>query len=167
VVAQYIGLRPVRTVKVAIGLGAATALAAWVSAMLDWLVRFFLLRPQALDALHILEVALLAAASAQIAENQLRARFQYFFPAQGHHLPLIITNTLLLVLSLNPAAGFAATSISALGAGLGFIVLLAAFQALRERYAQANVPKPFRGAALDLISAGLLTIAGSGLVNLW
>lgn len=167
VVAQYVGLRPIKNGREVIGLGAATALALLVAAPLDWLLRHFLLQPLDLDVLRILTAALLAAALAQIAENILRHRQSRFFPEQGTHLPLIITNTLLLLLSADTTASLVDTSFRALLCGVGFALLLFVFQTLRERAARADTPQVFRGAALDMISAGLLAIAGSGLVNLW
>jgi len=165
VIAQYIGLRPVRSVAEAIGLGAATALALSVAAPLDWLLKHFVLQPAGLGELQLLSAALIAAPVAQIAEMLLRQRRPRFFPDHGHHLPLIITNTLLLLLTL-PDATLPSICIRAPIYGVGFAFLLVIFQALRERNAGADTPKCLRGAALDMISAGLLTLACSGLAGL-
>jgi len=167
VVAQHIGLRPLKSGSEVLGLGASTALALLVAAPLDWLLRHFLLQPLDIAALRILTAALLAAALAQVAETLLRRNQPRFFPEQGSHLPLIIANTLLLLLSAEPTATLIEISTRALFCGVSFAILLFVFQLLRERVAQADTPQPFRGAALDLISAGLLAIAGSGLVSLW
>lgn len=168
VVAQHIGLRPVRTVDEAIGLGAATALALWLAAPLDWLLTHFLFEPAGLDVLRTLSAVLLIAALAQISQACLRSRQPRFFPGRGDFLPLIITNGVLLALAVarGGAIGFAETLARAVSYGFGFALLLVAFQALRERCAAADAPQPFRGAALDVISAGLVAVACCGLAGL-
>ena len=50
-----------------------------------------------------------------------------------------------------------------LGAGLGFGLLLLMFAALREHQSALKVPKPFQGAAINMITAGLIALGFSGL----
>ena len=55
------------------------------------------------------------------------------------------------------------------GAAVGFSIVLILFSAMRERLAVADVPVPFKGAAIAMITAGLMSLAFmgfSGLVKL-
>ena len=53
-----------------------------------------------------------------------------------------------------------------LGAAIGFSMILILFAGLRERIAIADVPTPFRGAAIGMITAGLMSLAFMGFTGL-
>ena len=52
------------------------------------------------------------------------------------------------------------------GAALGFSLVLVLFAAMRERVNVADVPLPFQGAAIGLVTAGLMSLAFMGLGGL-
>ncbi len=52
------------------------------------------------------------------------------------------------------------------GAAVGFSLVLVLFSAMRERIAAADVPTPFRGTAIGMISAGLMSLAFMGFTGL-
>ena len=52
------------------------------------------------------------------------------------------------------------------GAAAGFGIVLVLFAAMRERLALADVPAPFRGTPIGLISAGLMALAFMGFKGL-
>ena len=52
------------------------------------------------------------------------------------------------------------------GASAGFALVLVLFAALRERLVAADVPMPFRGASIALITAGLMSLAFMGFTGL-
>ena len=52
------------------------------------------------------------------------------------------------------------------GAAMGFALVLLAFTALRQRLDGADVPAPFRGAAIQLISAGIAAMCFLGFAGL-
>ena len=83
--------------------------------------------------------------------------------------PLVLGNAGLLGLMLINAHDdkgfFHATSLS-LGAGLGFWLVLSLFSDLRQRTLDNDVPLPFRGLPIDLISAGLIAVAFLGFTGL-
>ena len=57
---------------------------------------------------------------------------------------------------------FAQSALYGFGAALGFSFVLVLFSAMRERLAAADVPLPFRGAAIGMITAGLMSLAFMG-----
>ena len=52
------------------------------------------------------------------------------------------------------------------GAAVGFSLVLVLFAAMRERLAVADVPSPFQGAAIGMITAGLMSLAFMGFAGL-
>jgi len=83
----------------------------------------------------------------------------------GIFLPLITTNCAVLGVALQNTAkvhNFWQSSLYGFGAGLGFSLVLIFFSAMRERLAAADVPAPFQGAAIGMITAGLMSLAFMG-----
>ena len=87
----------------------------------------------------------------------------------GVFLPLITTNCAVLGVALQNTAKsrtFIESSLYGFGAALGFSLVLILFAALRERLAVADVPEPFKGPAIGLITAGLMSLAFMGFSGL-
>ena len=57
---------------------------------------------------------------------------------------------------------FMQSSLYGFGAGAGFSLVLIFFSAMRERLAAADIPAPFEGAAIAMITAGLMSLAFMG-----
>jgi len=87
----------------------------------------------------------------------------------GIFLPLITTNCAVLgvaLLNVQQENGFIESALYGFGAAIGFSVVLVVFAAMRERLAVADVPTPFQGAAIGLITAGLMSMAFMGFSGL-
>ena len=87
----------------------------------------------------------------------------------GGLLPCLASNTLILAVALQNSLNtltFSQSVRSGLGAGIGFSLVLILFCAICERLTAADVPRPFRGAAITMISAGLMSMAFMGLSGL-
>ncbi len=52
------------------------------------------------------------------------------------------------------------------GAAVGFSMVLVLFAAMRERLNVADVPEPFKGPALGMVTAGLMSLAFMGFAGL-
>jgi electron transport complex protein RnfA len=61
---------------------------------------------------------------------------------------------------------FLQSAVYGFGAALGFSLVLVLFAAMRERVNVADVPAPFRGSAIGLVTAGLMSLAFMGLAGL-
>ena len=70
------------------------------------------------------------------------------------------------MLNVTEQHNFLASLIYGLGGGIGFCLVLALFATLRERLAAADVPVPFRGIAIAMITAGLMSLAFMGFTGL-
>ena len=81
-------------------------------------------------------------------------------------MPFLASNTLILAVALQNSAAdlsFIHSTLAGLAAGLGYALVLVLFAAVCERLVAADVPRPFQGAAITLISAGLMSMAFMGL----
>lgn len=79
--------------------------------------------------------------------------------------PLLASNAGILGLALldtQTEPSLARAGALGLGAGLGFWLLASLYQDLRQRISHEDVPQPFRGLAIELISIGLLGVAFLG-----
>jgi electron transport complex protein RnfA len=87
----------------------------------------------------------------------------------GIFLPLITTNCAVLgvaLLNLRLQHNFFESITYGFGASAGFSLVLIMFSAMREKLANADVPTPFKGAAIAMITAGLMSLAFMGFTGL-
>ena len=87
----------------------------------------------------------------------------------GIFLPLITTNCAVLgvaLLNIQEQHSFVQSALYGFGAAAGFSLVLVLFAAIRERVAVADVPLPFQGSAIALITAGLMSMAFMGFTGL-
>ncbi|WP_409422772.1 electron transport complex subunit RsxA [Pseudaeromonas sp. ZJS20] len=173
VLVKFLGLCPFmgvsRKLEPAAGMGLATAFVLTLTAMLTYLVEHWLLAPLGLGYLRIMAFILVIAVVVQFTEMVVHKTSPALYRLLGIYLPLITTNCIVLGLSLlNVSSGhdFLASLIYGLGAGLGFCLVLVLFASLRERLASADVPLPFRGIAIAMITAGLMSLAFMGFTGL-
>jgi electron transport complex protein RnfA len=94
---------------------------------------------------------------------------QPLYRALGIFLPLITTNCAILGLALLAAMreyDFLESVIFGVGAGAGFTLALVIMAGIREELDLADVPKPFQGAPITLIVAGILALAFMGFAGM-
>ena len=87
----------------------------------------------------------------------------------GIFLPLITTNCAVLgvaLLNINEKHNFIESAVYGFGAAVGFSLVLILFAAMRERIAAADVPAPFKGTSIAMITAGLMSLAFMGFTGL-
>lgn len=144
-------------------LGPASALLILLATPLAWLLQSLLLEPLELTHLRLFTFLPLLALLAWLSLRVL-ARLRPQLP-QGGLWPLLLGNGAALgamLLASQPAASFAQALALGFGGGLGFWLALTLFSDLLERIEQADVPAPFKGASIALISAGLMGLAFLG-----
>lgn len=150
----------------AAGLASATLFVLTLSAGAAYLLEQYVLQPFGLTGLRILTFILIIAALVQFMEIVIRATQPVLHQFLGVYIPLITTNCMVLGVALinaRTSQSFFEALLLGLGAGLGFGLLLLMFAALREHQSVLNVPKPFQGAAINMITAGLIALGFSGL----
>lgn len=153
----------------AIGMSAATTFVLTLASVCSYLVNEYLLRPLDLMSLQTLSFILVIAVVVQFTEMVVHKTSPTLYRLLGIFLPLITTNCAVLgvaLLNINERHNFIESIIYGLGAALGFSLVLILFSALRERLAAADVPAPFKGSALAMITAGLMSLAFMGFSGL-
>ncbi len=173
VLVQFLGLCPFMGVsnklESAIGMSAATTFVLTLASICSFMVFNWVLIPLNLDFLRTISFILVIAAVVQFAKMFIEKTSPLLFRVLGVFLPLITTNCAVLGVALqntNKALGFTHSALYGFGAGLGFSMVLILFSAMRERLAVADVPLPFRGAAVGMITAGLMSLAFMGFAGL-
>ncbi|GMR15071.1 MAG: electron transport complex subunit RsxA [Gammaproteobacteria bacterium] len=176
VLVRFLGLGPFMGVsnklEGAMGLAVATAIVLTLSSVANYLLFEYLLRPLSLEYLSILGFILVIAASVQLAEMIMRRSSPLLYRALGAFLPLIAANSVVLgaaLLNVQEQYNLLQSALYGFGAATGFGLVLVMFAAMRERLAIADVPQPFKGAPIGLITAGLMALGFmgfSGLANL-
>jgi electron transport complex protein RnfA len=172
VLVQFLGLCPLmgasRRVEGALGLALATGLVLTTASGLSYLVDHFLLIPNNLEYLRLITFILVIGAAVQLAEQMVRRLSPLLYRVLGLYIPLIASNCAVLgVALLNSTASrsFIAALFYGAGAALGFGLVLALLAGLRERLEFADVPKPFRGASIAFVTAGIMSLAFLGFMG--
>jgi electron transport complex protein RnfA len=132
---------------------------------LSYVIDQWLLIPFELEYLRLIAFILVIGASVQLAEQLLRKLSPLLYRVLGLYIPLIASNCAVLgVALLNSTASrsFVAALFYGAGAALGFGLVLALLAGIRVRLEFADVPKPFRGASIALITAGIMSLAFLG-----
>ncbi len=173
VLVKFLGLCPFmgvsRKLETATGMGLATTFVLTLSSVCSYLVNEYVLAPLGLEYLRTIAFILVIAAVVQFTEMVVHKTSPLLYQVLGIFLPLITTNCAVLgvaLLNVQSQHGFLASAVYGLGAALGFSLILALFAAMRERLAVADVPGPFKGASISLVTAGLMSLAFMGFAGL-
>jgi len=173
VLVRFLGLCPFlgvsRQSDSAWGMALATGFVLTLSSAVSYLLNAYVLAPLGLSYLRTLSFILVIAVAVQVTEMVVRKTSPLLHRVLGIFLPLITTNCAVLGVALLNAGqqhNFIQSLFYGLGAAAGFALALVLFSGLRERIEDADVPLPFRGAAIALITAGLMSLAFMGFTGL-
>ncbi|HEX9179108.1 MAG TPA: electron transport complex subunit RsxA [Burkholderiales bacterium] len=172
VMVKVLGLCPFmgvsRKLETAIGMGYATTFVLTVASGASYLINKYLLGPD-LAYLTTLSFIVVIAGIVQLTEMVIRKTSPLLHQVLGIYLPLITTNCAVLgipLLNVQENHGFVESLFFGLGGALGFSLALVLFGAMRERLEGADVPAPFRGSAIAMITAGFMSLAFMGFAGL-
>jgi len=173
VLARFLGICPFlgvsKKIETAMGMSMAVVFVMTVASVVTWLLQAFVLAPFGLEYLQTIAFILVIAALVQLVEMVVQVTSPALYQALGIFLPLITTNCAVLgvaVLNVQKGYGFLETIVFSVGASLGFGLALVLFSGIRERVSLSDVPRPFRGTAIALVTAGLLSLAFMGFAGL-
>lgn len=173
VLSQFLGLCPFlgvsRKVKTAAGMGGAVifviTLASFVAGVIN---RFVLIRFQ-VQYLDTIVFILVIAALVQFVEMFLRKSMPSLYEALGVYLPLITTNCAVLGVAINNEQaeyGILTGTVNGFATAVGFTLSIVILAGIREKIEHNDVPKPFQGMPIVLLTAGLMAIAFVGFSGL-
>jgi electron transport complex protein RnfA len=173
VLVKFLGLCPFMGVSgkldTAVGMSLATTFVLTLASVASYLVYQYILLPLDLTFLRTMSFILVIAVVVQFTEMVVRKTSPTLYRLLGIFLPLITTNCAVLgvaLLNINNDHTFIGSAVFGFGAAVGFSLVIVLFAAMRERLAAADVPTPFKGASIAMITAGLMSLAFMGFTGL-
>jgi electron transport complex protein RnfA len=173
VLVKFLGLCPFlgvsRKLETATGMSLATTFVLTLSSVSSYLANEYLLAPLGLEYLRTITFILVIAVIVQFTEMVVHKTSPLLYQVLGIFLPLITTNCAVLgvaLLNVQQQHGFFESAVYGFGAALGFSMIMILFAAMRERIAVADVPEAFKGSAIALVTAGLMSLAFMGFAGL-
>ena len=164
-----------KTVKTAVGLGAAVIFVLTVTVPVNYLLENYVLKEGALawisEEYATLDLSFLSfimfiavvASMVQLVEMLVEKFAPALYGALGIFLPLIEVNCSILGGALFMQERQYSTILDAtafsLGSGIGWFIAIVAIAAIREKLRYSNVPGPLRGLGITFIVTGLMGIA--------
>jgi electron transport complex protein RnfA len=173
VLVKILGLCPFmgvsKKLETSISMSAATAFVLTIGSMTSWAISHYLLEPNDLVYLRTLSFIVVIAGVVQFTEMVMEKNFPLLHQLLGIFLPLITTNCAVLgipLLNAQLSHTLIESALFGLGGGIGFSIVLILFASLRERLEGAEIPTPFKGAAIALVTASIMSLAFMGFAGL-
>ncbi|PKO26211.1 MAG: electron transport complex subunit RsxA [Betaproteobacteria bacterium HGW-Betaproteobacteria-8] len=172
VLIKVLGLCPFmgvsKKLETSIAMAAATTFVLTVGSGTSYLISHYLLGTE-LFYLRTLSFIVVIAGVVQFTEMFLEKTSPVLYQSLGIFLPLITTNCAVLgipLLNVQSNHNFIESLLFGLGGAIGFSMVLIMFASLRERLDAADVPAPFKGSAIAMVTAGLMSLAFMGFAGL-
>lgn len=141
-----------------------------LSSVVSYLLFEWILKPLGAEYLHAFTFVMVIAATAQLTDRVVRKSSPVLYRLLGIFLPLIIVNCAVLGIALLAIKKAVDSVLDAFlygfGSAIGVSLVMILFSAMHERIAVADVPGPFRGASIGMITAGLMSLALMGFSGL-
>ncbi|XMB86479.1 RnfABCDGE type electron transport complex subunit A [Mycoplasmatota bacterium WC44] len=178
---RFLGICPFlgvsKKIESSIGMSFAVAFVMLVATLFTYIIYYVLLVEFEIEYLRTIAFILVIASLVQFVEMFIKKFSKSLYKSLGIYLPLITTNCAILgIAEGNISAGFntnygfggglAISMTNALGAAIGFGLVMFAFSAIRVRLDAQNVPKEYKGVPISLIVAGIMSLAFFGLQGL-
>jgi electron transport complex protein RnfA len=174
VLMRFLGLCPFfgvsNAVETATGMGMAVIFVMTIASWITWIVYHGILLPFDLVFLRTAVFILTIASLVQLVEMFLKKSYRTLYNALGIYLPLITTNCAILgvtFLAIDNKFNFLNSTIFSIGTGLGFMVVMITFAAIRERLDLAPINPSIKGYPISFIAAGLMALAFLGFSGLF
>ena len=155
-------------ISTALRMGLANIFVLLITAFCAWFLNTYVLSHA--PYLRLISFIIVIASTVQFVEMAVKKMSPVLFKALGIFLPLITTNCAILGLALfatNKGYGLLEGLVYALGAGGGLTLALVIMAGIREESKLLEIPKVIEGTALNLIIAGILSMAFMGFAGLF
>lgn len=179
---QFLGVCPFlgvsNKVSTAVGMSGAVCFVMAIATLVTYLLQYYVLLPLQIEFMQTLSFILVIAALVQMVEIVLKKVSPALYQALGIFLPLITTNCAVLGVAImvvtkeftfggeTQMLNLAQSVVYAVSSALGFGVAMTLFAGIREQLELSDVPKPFRGVPIALVTAGVLALAFMGFSGL-
>lgn len=170
-----------KTIKTAVGLGAAVIFVLAITAPVNWIIRETLLvegalswispalADQSFEFLGLIIYIGVIAAMVQLVEMVIEKFSPALYMSLGIFLPLITVNCAILggtLFMISKEYSLAESTVFGIGSGFGFFLAIVALAAIREKIKYSAVPAPLRGLGMAFIITGLMGLAFMGLMGI-
>ncbi|MEJ2583561.1 MAG: RnfABCDGE type electron transport complex subunit A [Robiginitalea sp.] len=174
VLSQFLGICPFlgvsSKVSTSVGMSGAVLFVMTIATTVTYLLHQYILVPMGLDYLRTITFILVIAALVQMVEIMLKKISPPLYQALGVFLPLITTNCAVLgvaILALGMEDGSLLKAVFfAISNSAGFALALIVFASIREFLELADIPEGMKGVPINLLVAGLLSLAFLGFAGL-
>ncbi len=172
VLSRFLGICPFlgvsKQVDTAFGMGMAVTFVMTMAGIITYFINKMLVSLQ-IEYLQTAAFILVIASLVQFVEVVLQKISPALYKALGVFLPLITTNCAVLglaLLNIQYKFDLLKTVVHSFSAAIGFSLAIVLFAGIREKLLTSNIPKPFKGFPIALITAGLMSISFLGFVGL-
>ncbi len=173
VLSQFLGLCPFLGVSkktdTAAGMGVAVIFVITLSSAVAGAIYHYILTPLNMEYMQTIVFILVIAALVQFVEMFLKKFIPALYQSLGVYLPLITTNCAVLGVALtNVSKGYGILYgvVNGFATAVGFTISIILLASIRERLEYNDIPKPFKGMPIVLLTAGLMAIAFCGFSGL-
>lgn len=173
VLSQFLGICPFlgvsKKINTAAGMGSAVVFVITLASAVAGAIYKYLLVPFDITYLQTIVFILVIAALVQFVEMFLKKKMKGLYQALGVYLPLITTNCAVLGVALtNVQKDYSILEgvVNGFATAVGFLVSIVILAGLREKMEYNDIPKPFRGMPVVLLTACLMAVAFFGFSGL-
>ena len=172
---QFLGVCPFlgvsKKIDTAVGMGGAVTFVMALASAFCFFINKVLVALN-LEFMQTVAFILVVASLVQFVEMFLKKAIPTLYTALGVYLPLITTNCAVLgvaLLNVQSNYNFIQSVVYGITGGLGFLLAIFLFAAVREQTEFSETPKAFEGFPIALITSGLIALAfmGFSVLNVW
>ena len=169
---QFLGVCPFlgvsKKIDTAVGMGGAVTFVMALASAFCFFINKVLVALH-LEFMQTVAFILVVASLVQFVEMFLKKFIPTLYTALGVYLPLITTNCAVLgvaLLNVQNNYNFIESVVYGITGGLGFLLAIFLFAAVREQTEFSETPKAFEGFPIALITSGLIALAFMGFSGL-
>ena len=173
VLSQFLGicsfLGVSQKTETASGMGGALTFVLTLASFVCGVLYHLVLVPFHLEYLRTIVFIMIVAALVQFVEMFLKKYMRSLYEALGIYLPLITTNCAVLgvaLLNVQKDYNIFTGTIYGLATAIGYWIAIVIMAFLREKMADNEIPRPFRGFPIVMITAALMSIAFFGFAGI-
>ena len=173
---QFLGLCPIlgasQKFDSAIGVAVGTTFVLTLASAVSYIIETFILSPLDLQYLRLIAFIIVTVSLVRFSEIIIRVtqpRLHAVLGVFGISVPLITTNCAVLgvvLINIRETHSFLQSVFFGFGAAIGFALVLILFAAIQEQQRVSAIPKVFRGAAINMVTVGLLSLAFMGFTGM-
>lgn len=173
VLSQFLGLCPFlgvsKKVKTAAGMGTAVIFVITLASFVAAVIYKYILEKFDITYLKTIVFILVIAALVQFVEMFLKKFVVSLYESLGVYLPLITTNCAVLgvaLVNVQKSYSILTSVVNGFATAAGFTIAIVILAGIREKIEYNDIPRPFQGMPIVLVTAGLMAIAFCGFSGL-